>query len=133
MSDLSVTAASVRPMPYAICHPCVAGGSGNVGDVVYISSDGKAYQADASSEASSVGIGIVVSAGTLGETTFSPGDALSVCVFGRVGGFSELTPGQRVYVSDTPGRLSDVSGTVTKQMGMCWSPDQIFVFQVPAV
>jgi len=125
MAAITVTARSVKPMPGTIRRDFVAGGSGNVGDAVYIDSNGKVQQANASAAGTAIAIGIVVSAGSLGALTFASGDAVSVVLLGVVGGFSSLTPGSLVYLSDTAGGFDTAAGTVSKKVGVAVSADKV--------
>lgn len=112
MADISVTAKTVRPLPGALIETFTAGGAGSVGDAVYEDSNGKVQKAQANTVATAKAIGIVVSAGALGATSFAPGDAVSVARKGRVIGFIGMTPGAKVYVSAaTAGKLADAVPT----------------------
>lgn len=127
MADITVTAASVRPMPGTVRRDFVAGGSGSVGDLVYVKSDGTAAQASAAAAGTAVAVGVVVSAGSMGSTTFAAGDALSVVLVGAVGGFSSMTPGTVLYLSNTAGKFADVAGTVSKKVGVAISADKVLM------
>lgn len=128
MADLTVTPVKVKPLPTSIRRDFIAGGSGNVGDFVYVDSNGKVQQADASA-AGTVGttIGIVVSASSFGSTAFVSGDAVSVVVLGPVTGFSSLTPGSLAYASDTAGAAGSTAGTVSHKVGMAISAEILYV------
>lgn len=127
MADLSVTAALVRPLDGAICRPGNLGGTINVGEAVYIAADGDIEQADANkSPAAAAGIGILVAVQG-GKAVGSAGDRGTVCMFGPVAGFSNLTPGAVAYVSDTAGKLSTTAGTCSRIMGFAESTTVFFV------
>lgn len=129
MADITVTAASVRALVAngAVIRPYTAGAALTVGDVVYIASDGDVEPADANvSLAATRGIGIVV-ASYDGETSIAAGNPASVCVLGPVGGFSDMTPGSNVHVSDTAGKLADSAGTAGRIMGYAESATVVFV------
>lgn len=128
MADIVVTPASVRPLPGAKIRDFQAGGSGNVGDLVYVAADGDVEQADGSAAGTANALGVVVSAGTLGATSFVAGDMLSVVYDGPVIGFASMTPGNRHYVSDTAGALGTVAGTTSKVMGIALTA-AIFLIQ----
>lgn len=127
MADLTVTAKSVRPLPSSIVREFTAGGSGNVGDIVYVDANGKVQQTDADAAGTLVAIGVVVAVGSYGATAFVSGDPVSVVIFGAVCGFSGLTPGSKVYVSNTAGKLADAAGTNTRVMGLAIGADTILV------
>jgi hypothetical protein len=110
MADVTKTAASIRLLPGSP-NPFrkAAGGSGSVGDPVYIASDGDVEQADADASASSQAVGLVVSAPN-GKTTFVAGDAVDVAGPGsRITGFSSLTPGALLYASVTAGAIANAA------------------------
>lgn len=131
MSALSLTAAvvSADPKKGAIIDNFVTAEAIDVGEWVYINSDGLAALADASAEATSEVIGIVVAqAGDIyGNTTGVSGNNVSVCTFGRVYGFSSLTPGARAYLSDTAGGADTAEGTVDVPLGYADSTTTFFV------
>lgn len=131
MADINVTARLVKPLPGASIRPFLAGGSGNVGDLVYVDSNGEAQQADASAAGTALGVGIVVAAGGEGALTFASGDALSVVVAGPVTGFSGMTPGGVLYASDTAGKLADAAGTVSHKEALALSATDLLI--VPAL
>jgi hypothetical protein len=104
-----------------------AGGTITVGNLVYVASDGDVEAADAdSSSAATATIGIAV-CGLDGETTISSGDPCAVCVFGPVSGFSGMTPGDVLWVSDTVGRVDTVAGTFDRAIGYAERAGVIFV------
>lgn len=98
---MTVTAANVRALEGAIKRNKKAGGSGSMGDAVYIDSNSAVQQAKADAAATSTAEGIVVAVSVPGNTAFVTNDGITVVVFGPVGGFSSLTPGAVYYVSDT--------------------------------
>lgn len=121
MADITLTARSVRPLPGAIVRDFIAGGSGNVGDGMYVDSTGKVQQAKADAAATAKAIGIVVSVGSIGATAFVSGDAVSVLVFGGANGFSGLTVPGKIYVSAvTAGKLADASPATTLVNSVPW-------------
>jgi len=108
MSDLTVTAADVRPLPGAVVMRFDAGGTITPGQVVYIASDGDVEAADADAAASAIVAGIVV-AGPNGKTSFSAGERVDVVVLGPVTGFSGMTPGGHAFVSTTAGAVASAA------------------------
>lgn len=117
MTSLSFTANRIKPMENARLESKRAGGSGGLGDLVYVASDGDVELADANAVSSSglqaVAIGMVVACSGQDDekTTFADGDPVTVCTFGRVAGFTSLTPGVLGWVSATAGDIDDTKPT----------------------
>jgi len=142
---MAVDKTKVRALQGAVLRQAVAGGTGSLGDAVYISDDTNnllptVVQADANVSATVVAArGIVVAMGREGETDFVSGDALTIATFGPVAGYSGLTPGARQYVSSTVGALTESApsgaGTWTWAVGYAESDGVVFVnpgIQAPA-
>lgn len=129
MANLANTDKNIRPLAGSVVEGYDLGGSANVGDVVYVASDGDVEVTDGSASATAEGIGIIVGVpGSIPYTTaLVAGDRVSVCVYGPVGGFTSLTPGARGWVSDDAGKLEDAAGTVTFPMGYAQSAEIFFV------
>lgn len=127
MAVVDPTAAKVRPLPGTLRRDFIAGGAGDVGDLVYMKSDGTVDLADGSAAGTAVVLGIVVSAGTAGATAFVAGDAVSVVLAGPVTGFSGLTAGALLYLSDTSGSFDTAAGTVSVKVAVCISADSILM------
>jgi hypothetical protein len=132
MSDITVTSANVQVGNSAIPRNFAAGEALTVGYCVYISAADTVKHADANvvgGEAAARGIGIVTSSKD-GETTVNSGDRCTVTVFGPVEGFSDMTPGEPVYVSGTAGRLDQTKptgGAYQRAIGHALSATCIFV------
>lgn len=110
MANITKTASDVRPLNGAVIRRGEAGGSGNIGDLVYLDGANGWKQADAdASQAAAMGRGIVVGQGAEGETTFADGDKIDIVIFGPVEGFSGMTPGNTVYNSSTAGAVADAA------------------------
>lgn len=119
MGDINLTAADIRPLTEngAVLRKFTAGGAITVGDVVYIAADGDVEAADANAGTpAEQGIGIAVESKD-GETSISANDPVSVCLLGPVAGFSGMTPGDVLYVSNTAGKLADAAGSFSRVMG----------------
>jgi hypothetical protein len=58
----------------------------------------------------------------MANTTIASGEACDVVVFGPVAGYSSMTSGATIWVSDTAGRLSSVVGTKSGIVGLAESP-----------
>jgi len=117
MSDLAVVALSVRPLPGAAFRQMPAGEAVTVGDLVYVKNDGKVYKADASIAGTAFAVGVVVAVSTFGKTVAAAGDMVSVQMAGPVAGFT-VTPGARIFVSDTAGKAANTVGTVEVLFGI---------------
>jgi hypothetical protein len=128
MGDITVTAANVRALQAngAIVRNYTAGGSINVGDAVYIASDGDVEQADGSADSTAFGIGIAVE-GYDETTAIASGEPVSVCVLGPVSGFSGATPGSKGWISDTAGQLGTAAGSSAHELGYFESATIFFV------
>ena len=130
MGSISVTSASVRTLEGAIVRNYQAGAALTLGYGVYLDSSGYVQHADANAgETEARGMGIVV-ASKDGETSITSGDRCSVCVFGPVGGYASMTPGEPVYVSATVGRLDQTiptGGAYQRSIGRADSATVIFV------
>lgn len=129
---MAVTAAQVRALQGAVTRTYRAGGTVNMGDPVYIDSSGYVQQADANVSAALVAArGVVVQVSREGETAAVSGDAVDVCLFGPVGGYSGLTPNAQQFVSSTAGGLTETAptgaGTWTWAIGYAESATILFV------
>lgn len=132
MADITVTAASVRPLTGAIKRRAVAGEELTVGQVVYVSSYSGSLpvvsKADGSAVSTANAFGIVVAGPpTSASTTIASGAPCDVVVFGPVAGFSSMTSGMTVWVSDTAGVADSAVGTKSGVLGLAESPTVIFV------
>ena len=128
---MAVTAANVRSLEGAILRDFDAGGSGSLGNAIYIASDDDVEQTDANLAVSSAGRGVVVAVHKAGQSTFAAGDRVTVCLFGPVAGFSSLTPNTRQYVGETAGAIVETApsgaGTWTWAIGYAERADVLFV------
>src|SRR5262245_4665196 len=124
MADVTVTKTIVSALntPPGTYRPGAAGGTIEAGDVVYIDGNngGKRASAAAAGTAGAAGVLIApqdVISGDEGLDLSGPG-----CL---IGGFSGLTPGNLLYLSNTAGKLSTTPGTVTKVCARVIKSDQI--------
>ena len=121
MADISLTAANIRPLfEYgAIVVPGTAGGSLTLGQLVYEdgSAGWKPADANVSGDADSARAQGIVVESYDGDTSIASGEAISVCLFGPVAGFSSLTAGANYYVSDNAGYISDDADTYDRIIG----------------
>jgi len=129
MADVTFTAAEIAPLREhgAVVLDGRAGGAITVGHLVYMASDGDWERADANVSAAVARAQGIAVASYDGETTIASGDPVSVCVFGPVAGFSSLTPGANLYISDTVGRIADAAATYDRIIGWALTAGVIFV------
>ena len=129
-NEVTVTVADVRPLAGAIVRRACATEALAFGDIVYIDSATGAIPNV--SKALGTGLdtghayGIVVS-GALGNASVAIGEACDVVVLGPVTGYSSMTPGATIWVSDTAGRLSTVVGTKSCILGVAESATTVLV------
>lgn len=128
MADIAVTPIDVRPLLGAELERHTAGGSGNIGDTVYQAADEDVEQGDGSAAGTAYSMGIAVkNLNNPVALTFAAGDTLEVVVFGRVAGFSGMTPNDVLYQSDTAGKLADAAGTTSHKVARARSATVVFV------
>lgn len=118
MSAVGLTIANIRANTShgAIVVPGIAGATVTIGFLVYQAADGHWEHADANSAGLETALGVAVESYD-GEETVTVGNALSVCVFGPVSGWTSLTAGALYYLSDTVGRLDTATGTFDRIIG----------------
>jgi hypothetical protein len=109
MADVTVTKIDVRPLNGSVTLNKPAGEATEIGEVVYMESDGDVNLADADAEASARVIGICVSTPQTGVVDAVAGDRLDITVFGPVAGFTSLTPGAQYFASTNPGKIGDTA------------------------
>jgi hypothetical protein len=107
MTALTVTKKNVSPLPGAIVREFIAGSAIDVGDLVFMASDGFVDPTDADNATALASVGVVVAAGNEGAEAAATGDPVSVVIFGPVIGFSGNTPGDLAYASVTAGEIDD--------------------------
>lgn len=129
-NEVTVTTTDVRPLGGAIVRRAVASATIALGDVVYVSSySGNlpvVTKAAGGAVATCNPFGIAV-AGAMANTSIAAGEALDVVVFGPVTGYSGMTSGNTIWVSDTAGRLSTVVGTKSGVIGVAETPETVLV------
>lgn len=110
MADIVISNGAVRPLNGAIIRRFTAGATVNVGDAVFVQTDGTVKAADADSEADSQARGVVVAVGVAGATSATSGAAVDVVTHGPVAlGTSGLTEGGVIFVSTTAGKLDQTA------------------------
>lgn len=127
MADLTFTAGNIRPLDGATVRGFDLGGVATPGQAVYVASDGDVEKADANGAAALQKARGLVVAIEGGKSSGIADDRVTVCVYGPVAGFTGLTPGANVYLSDTLGALSDTPGTNVIPMGYCESATVVFI------
>jgi len=130
MANVTSTAADIRPLEGAVVRRFDAGGAITVGYAVYLAGDGDVEVADGSAVGTTkpaLGVLVGVAPEAASSTAAAAGDAVDVVMSGPVAGFSSLTPGTLLYVSDDAGRIADAVGTKDCELGIALSADTIFV------
>lgn len=131
-NETAVTAALVRPLPDTKIVRAQAGEALAFGTPVYVSSyTGDlpiVSKADASADDALLNcVGVVVAGGHDGATSIATDDPCDVVTFGPITGFSGMTSGAHIWVSDTVGRLSNVVGTKSCIVGVALTPAIVLV------
>ncbi len=132
-NEITVTTGDVRPLSGALIRRAIADGALAFGDVVYISgysgNTPKVAKCDGTDLAKSLAFGVVVApqVDTAGATSVADGNVCDIVTLGPVTGFSGMTSGAHIWVSDTVGRLSSVVGTKSCVLGVAESPTVLFV------
>lgn len=129
--DLAVSPRRVSPLPDTIRRNVIASAAGNVGDLIYIAPDFGARPTNAALPDTAGCYGVVVSTNCEGAIAFDVGDALSVVTHGPVAGFVATAPGS-LFVSNTPGKIADAAGTVSRIIGRVEKADVIYISPVAA-
>jgi hypothetical protein len=99
------------------------------GQAVYLDGANGWKLADADAVASAQARGIAVS-DNRGSVSFTVGQTIDIVTFGRVGGFSSMTPGGSVFVSVTAGSFDHTApgaGDFTFSVGWAESESVLFV------
>jgi hypothetical protein len=118
MSDVTYTAAKIRPLDGAIVRPFYAGAAFDLGLTVKIQQNGTVIKSNNDSA-----IGIPVSTQQKASAAVT-GDRVGVVIFGPVEGFTGGVPGMIGFVSATAGRIAT---TGTKAIGYWESSTCFFV------
>ena len=128
MTDVTVTAASVRPLGNAIVERFTASAAIDVGAPVSISGNGTVAAADGSTVAGGRCIGVMVAVQPNGASTTAAasGEEVDVVTHGRISGCGCVanTP---YYVDDDAGIISDTAGTKSTLVGIGIDTDTLMV------
>jgi len=127
MAAIAWTAADIRPLAGATVRRFDAGGTITIGAPVYIAGDGDVEIADGSAVGTLLGFAGLAVATPDGGTSVAAGERVDVVVHGPVAGFTSLTPGGLVFVSDTGGGLDTAVGTKDLLVGVAESAAVVFV------
>lgn|SRR5574341_169124 len=133
---MAVTAAQVRALEGSLTRPIKAGGAVVMGNAAYIDSNGKLQKAQANLAATSDAKGVIVAVNEPGETTAGDTEAVTLCTFGPVAGFSSLTPGSVYYVDDaTAGAIvaTAPSGTGKWAKAIGYAESATILFVMPGI
>ena len=118
MADLTITAASVRPVGHCIVRRFTAGETITPGQPVYVSGNSTVSLTDGSALTTGACIGLVISDSN-GAVSFVSGVEVDVVMFGVVDGFAtNLAANTAVYVDDDAGVLSTAAGTKVCRVGI---------------
>lgn len=130
MADIALSSrADVKPLPGALCRRFDCGGTVLAGYPVYLDTAGDVNAADAVTFANAKVMGVAV-ADNDGGTAFADGDAIDVCVFGPLAGFSSLAEGTLHYTSANAGSIANASagsGNYKWIIGMAHSSTILFI------
>ena len=118
MADITVTAASVRPVGQCIVRRFTAGGTITPGQAVRISADDTVVVAQGDTIAHAQVIGLAVSNGE-GAVSFSANNVVDVVLRGTVAGFlANVTANGTAYIGDVAGIMTVAVGTEPCRVGI---------------
>lgn len=129
MADITVVAASVRPVNKSQCimRRYTAGEAMTPGQPVYPSGNDTVSLTDGSAVSTACCVGVVVS-GANGGATIASGEEVDVVAFGPVTGYStNMAAGAVLFVDDDAGIISTASGTKTTVIGVGINASTMFV------
>jgi hypothetical protein len=134
MSDITVTAANVRPLNGAIIRRGTAGGTLTPGQIVYLDGANGWKAADASAAASGKVRGLVLSDGN-GAVSFASGQTVDILLFGPVEGFASMTPGAAHYLSETAGAINTAAPSTASAVDVVvgWAESATVFFFSPEI
>lgn len=118
MADLTITAASVRPVGPCVINHYIAGATLTPGQPVYLSGNRTVSLTDGSALTTAACIGLVISNAD-GAVSFASGEYVDVVERGKVTGFAtNLAANTAVFVDDDAGVLADAVGTKVCRVGI---------------
>jgi len=107
MAAITIVPLDVGALRESFVRPYPCGEVVEVGEAVYLASDGTIMLADAAAADTAQAIGIVVAVGGYGKLVSVIGDVCDVVLHGVCTGFSGLTPGLEVFASATAGAMDE--------------------------
>jgi hypothetical protein len=120
MAAVARTAAEARPTNDHLTLEVTMAVAVQAGQLVYIKADGKGALANAGAAGTMPARGVA--------TMDCPaGRAVALCVYGKFGGWSGLTPGVTLNASGTAGELDTAAGTVPQKVGFAVSSTDVFI------
>jgi hypothetical protein len=129
-NEVTVVTANVRPLTGAVIRRAVAAEALALGDVVYVSAASGNLPAVSKTNGAAVATGNpfgIVIAGAAANTTIAAAETVDVVTLGPVTGYTDMTPGNTIWVSDTAGRLSTVVGSKSGVVGVAETAATIYV------
>lgn len=127
MADMTVTAASVRPLNGCKMIRLTAGATITPGQPVYMSGNRAVTKTAGGAVATARCIGVVVSDGS-GATSFASGTEVDVVTWGPITGFATYCAAGAIgYVSDTAGSIGTTKGSKTTIVGVGLNATDFFV------
>ena len=132
MAAITIVPLDVGALEPSMRRPYPCGEVIEVGEAVYLASDGTIMLADAGAAATAQAIGVCVAVGGYGALVSVIGDQCDVVLHGVCTGFSGLTPGLEVFSSATPGAMDETvpagsSGDFIWSIGQVLGAGIIFV------
>jgi hypothetical protein len=129
MTDITVTAADVRPLGGCIIRRFTAGAAIDVGAPVYLSAAKTVSEADGSAVATAAAIGVMVATApnAASTTAAASGEECDVVLFGPVAGMTSMVYGTYYYVDDDAGVISDTAGTKSTIIGIGLDTETLLV------
>lgn len=128
MTLITVQATRIRPLLGSITGAGQMGEASQIGQLVYVGSDDKLYETDATDASKVSGkLGWLVAGNQItADGSLQIDEAVTVVWFGRVAVGEGLDPSQDYYIADTPGRMADAVGTITRRTGYAESASVFF-------
>lgn len=133
MTDITVSAANVRPLPGCIIRRFTAGAAIDVGAPVYMSAADTVVEAEGGTAAKAAVVGLAVAtAPTAASTTAAAsGEEVDVVLWGPVAGMTSMVYGTYYYVKDTAGVITDTAGTKDCLIGIGLNTEVLLVRPQP--
>lgn len=120
MADITRTKAEARPTNDYDSVEITMDVAVEAGQLVYVKSNGKGALADGSAAGTMKARGVAT-------MDCAAGRAVALVTRGKFGGWSSMTPGTDVFVSDTAGESSTTAGTVSQIIGYAFSATDIYI------